>query len=55
MTIHGDVKLIDFGLCITETDLCTDNNHMCGSPYWMPPEMIRRQPYDRVHDDKDLP
>lgn len=43
MSIQGDVKIIDFGLAIelhggTKVE-------MCGSPYWLPPEMIMRQPH----------
>jgi len=44
MTVKAEVKLIDFGLC-------GDARHspllkgMVGSPYWMPPEMIRGQPH----------
>lgn len=44
LDVDGRVKLIDFGLAVEiEPDkLPTD---MCGSPYWMPPEMILRQPH----------
>ncbi len=43
LTVNGDVKLIDFGLCV-------DNGtgpfvHMAGSPFWMPPEMILNEPH----------
>jgi serine/threonine protein kinase len=43
LTVHGDVKLIDFGLCsdISQGEVV----HMVGSPFWMPPEMIKRQPH----------
>jgi len=43
LTIHGDVKLIDFGLCsdISQGEVV----HMVGSPAWMSPEMIKRQPH----------
>jgi len=43
LTIYGDVKLIDFGLCsdISQGEVC----HMVGSPFWMPPEMIKRRPH----------
>jgi len=41
LTVQGDVKLIDFGLCsdISQGEVV----HMVGSPFWMPPEMIKRQ------------
>ncbi len=44
LTVKAELKLIDFGLC-------GDARHtpflkgMVGSPYWMPPEMIRGQPH----------
>lgn len=39
----GEVKLIDFGFCcsVAKGSVCG----MVGSPFWMPPEMIKRQPY----------
>ncbi|PRP87636.1 hypothetical protein PROFUN_04663 [Planoprotostelium fungivorum] len=47
MTINGDIKLIDFGLCI-EHQLIRPT--MVGSPYWMPPEMINRQMHSYAAD-----
>jgi hypothetical protein len=44
MTTEGDVKLIDFGLCLDLRDE-GQKKHMVGSPFWMPPEMIKRQVY----------
>jgi len=43
LTVLGDVKLIDFGLCsdISQGEVV----HMVGSPFWMPPEMIKRLPH----------
>jgi len=41
MSITGEIKIIDFGLCI---DLKSGpSRHMLGSPFWIPPEMIRRE------------
>jgi len=43
LTLAGGVKLIDFGLC---SDISQGKVvHMVGSPFWMPPEMILRQPH----------
>jgi len=43
LTLDGIVKLIDFGLC---SDISQGRVvHMVGSPFWMPPEMILRQPH----------
>eukprot|EP01125_Pyxidicula_operculata_P001092 TRINITY_DN1099_c0_g1_i1.p1 TRINITY_DN1099_c0_g1~~TRINITY_DN1099_c0_g1_i1.p1 ORF type:complete len:388 (+),score=55.93 TRINITY_DN1099_c0_g1_i1:40-1203(+) len=40
---NGNVKLIDFGLC---SDMSQGPvTHMVGSPLWMPPEMIKKQPH----------
>jgi len=44
MTTQGDVKLIDFGLCVDLNEE-KEPEHMVGSPFWMPPEMIKRQIY----------
>eukprot|EP01088_Endostelium_zonatum_P009302 TRINITY_DN224_c0_g1_i1.p1 TRINITY_DN224_c0_g1~~TRINITY_DN224_c0_g1_i1.p1 ORF type:complete len:666 (-),score=192.69 TRINITY_DN224_c0_g1_i1:175-2172(-) len=61
MTIEGDVKLIDFGLCIKqkpskktsgeeEAEEDSKLGHMVGSPFWMAPEMIRREKCGREMD-----
>lgn len=44
LTAQAAVKIIDFGLCIDLTEKL--GVAMVGSPYWMSPEMIRREPYD---------
>mmetsp|Transcript_9976 Transcript_9976/g.28048 ORF Transcript_9976/g.28048 Transcript_9976/m.28048 type:complete len:487 (+) Transcript_9976:59-1519(+) len=44
MTVHGDVKLIDFGLAASTAE--GPLVQMCGSPYWLSPEMIRMDPHD---------
>ena len=40
---YGDIKIIDFGisLCLSEA---TDSS-IIGSPLWMAPEVIRREPH----------
>ncbi|EFA83835.1 putative protein serine/threonine kinase [Heterostelium album PN500] len=48
ITINGDIKLIDFGLC-SSVEKGT-SNHMVGSPYWMPPEMIKGDPHSYPAD-----
>jgi len=50
MTIKGEVKLIDFGLCIDLNDLNQRKSRMVGSPFWMPPEMIKREGYNEKVD-----
>uniref|UniRef100_A0A6B2L0T5 Protein kinase domain-containing protein n=1 Tax=Arcella intermedia TaxID=1963864 RepID=A0A6B2L0T5_9EUKA len=43
MSITGEIKLIDFGLC---ADFSTGpRTKMLGSPYWIPPEMIQDKPH----------
>jgi len=48
LAINGGVKLIDFGLC-AELSLGTRES-MVGSPFWMPPEMIKKQQYSYTAD-----
>jgi serine/threonine-protein kinase 24/25/MST4 len=43
LSTSADVKLIDFGLTRDMAD--GPQTHMVGSPYWMPPEMIRKEPH----------
>jgi len=43
MSIEGHIKLIDFGLCCDVTE--GPRLQMLGSPYWIPPEMIRKKPH----------
>jgi len=45
MTTYGDVKLIDFGLCMDYKVQGGRRCHMVGSPFWMPPEMIKKESY----------
>eukprot|EP01130_Rhizamoeba_saxonica_P012713 TRINITY_DN5394_c0_g1_i1.p1 TRINITY_DN5394_c0_g1~~TRINITY_DN5394_c0_g1_i1.p1 ORF type:complete len:447 (-),score=94.23 TRINITY_DN5394_c0_g1_i1:51-1391(-) len=48
MTITGKIKLIDFGLCAVFND--GPRQRMLGSPYWVPPEMIRNEPHSYPAD-----
>eukprot|EP01091_Cochliopodium_minus_P019252 TRINITY_DN8041_c0_g1_i2.p1 TRINITY_DN8041_c0_g1~~TRINITY_DN8041_c0_g1_i2.p1 ORF type:complete len:406 (+),score=81.11 TRINITY_DN8041_c0_g1_i2:149-1366(+) len=41
MSINGEIKLIDFGLCCSMKD--GPKESYLGSPFWIPPEMIRKQ------------
>ena len=40
---------VDFGLCVDLNEE-KDPEHMVGSPFWMPPEMIKRQVYGPAVD-----
>jgi len=43
LTVHGAIKLIDFGLC---ADLSKgDRVQVVGTPYFMPPEMVYYRPH----------
>uniref|UniRef100_A0A7S1YET0 Protein kinase domain-containing protein n=1 Tax=Sexangularia sp. CB-2014 TaxID=1486929 RepID=A0A7S1YET0_9EUKA len=42
LSIKAEVKLIDFGLSTRLSDK-KEVRHMVGSPFWMPPEMVRRE------------
>jgi len=49
MTTKGEVKLIDFGLCI-DIEKEGPRTHLVGSPFWMSPEMILRAPHSYPTD-----
>eukprot|EP01117_Protostelium_nocturnum_P003290 TRINITY_DN1425_c0_g1_i4.p1 TRINITY_DN1425_c0_g1~~TRINITY_DN1425_c0_g1_i4.p1 ORF type:complete len:465 (-),score=137.09 TRINITY_DN1425_c0_g1_i4:123-1517(-) len=48
LTIHGDVKIIDFGFVVDMTH--GNKRHMVGSPFWMPPEMIQGKEHGKPVD-----
>merc|ERR1719223_490185 len=48
MTKNGDIKLIDFGLTASLDD--GELVQMCGSPFWLSPEMIRMAPHSLPTD-----
>jgi len=48
LSITGDVKIIDFGLCVEIGSVELTN--MVGSPFWIPPEMIRRKEHGQPAD-----
>jgi len=43
MSINGSIKLIDFGLCADFS--AGPRVSMVGSPFWVPPEMIKKEPH----------
>jgi len=48
MSVTGQIKLIDFGLC---TDFSNGKQtKLLGTSHWIPPEMISRQPHDMQVD-----
>jgi len=48
MSVKGEIKLIDFGLCADFS--FGARSKMLGSPYWVPPEMIHEKPHTCVAD-----
>jgi len=48
MSVKGEIKLIDFGLCGDLSDGPTTK--ILGSPYWIPPEMILNKPHSEKVD-----
>jgi len=41
LSVNGDIKIIDFGLCVQIGSIEMVN--MVGSPFWIPPEMIQKK------------
>jgi len=54
LSISGRAKLIDFGLCINLQLIKEEDRknllQMVGSPFWIPPEMIKREPHSYSAD-----
>uniref|UniRef100_A0A6B2KZ07 Protein kinase domain-containing protein n=1 Tax=Arcella intermedia TaxID=1963864 RepID=A0A6B2KZ07_9EUKA len=48
MDITGVIKLIDFGLCADMSE--GERTKMLGSSFWIPPEMIKREPHSLSAD-----
>lgn len=50
LTTSGQVKLSDFGFCAQVTEDMPRRKSLVGTPYWMAPEVISRQPYGTEAD-----
>jgi len=47
---RGEVKLADFGYAVQLTDEEEKRSTLCGSPYWMAPEVIKGEKYGKPVD-----
>ncbi|KAA6383765.1 MAG: putative Serine/threonine-protein kinase 4, partial [Streblomastix strix] len=47
---NGDIRIGDFGVSATLKRTLDKRNTMIGSPYWMAPEVISNEPYDKKAD-----
>lgn len=50
VNFDGDVKIADFGFAVSLTSEMSKRNSVVGTPYWMAPELIRGQDYDKKVD-----
>lgn len=50
LSLNGDVKIADFGFAIQLTKEILNRKSLVGTPAWMAPELIQRQPYDEKVD-----
>lgn len=50
MSLQGEVKIADFGFAIQLTKEILSRKSLVGTPAWMAPELIKKEPYDESVD-----
>jgi len=50
LTDDNQVKLCDFGLALRVDDMDLEGKRICGTPNYIAPEVIMKQPYDQAAD-----
>ncbi|KAI8371560.1 kinase-like domain-containing protein [Radiomyces spectabilis] len=46
LSMKGDIKITDFGFCAQLLDHQSKRTTLVGTPYWMAPEIVKREEYD---------
>lgn len=50
LNMQGEVKIADFGFAIQLTKEVLNRKSLVGTPAWMAPELIKKEPYDEKVD-----